>query len=102
MVKKARARLFGSWEMNWMAYTSRTTWRWRVRVGAGSLGFLMYPQAENGRRAARLPCPVQLKIRITSRETAFYKRVTDDGTTSHTHFATELGPARTSGVLPSH
>jgi transglutaminase-like putative cysteine protease len=45
MVKAARARLFGSWEMNWMAYNFGHD----VAL-AGSSGrpveFLMYPQAE--------------------------------------------------------
>jgi len=50
MVKKARARLFGSWEMNWMAFNFAHD----VAL-PGSKGkpapFLMYPQAEtdNGR-----------------------------------------------------
>ncbi len=45
MVKKARARLFGSWEMNWMAYNFAHD----VALPGSSgkpLGFLMYPQAE--------------------------------------------------------
>jgi transglutaminase-like putative cysteine protease len=45
MVKSARARLFGSWEMNWMAYNFAHD----VALPGSSgrpLGFLMYPQAE--------------------------------------------------------
>jgi hypothetical protein len=45
MVKKARAQLFGSWEMNWMAYNFAQD----VALPGSSgkpLGFLMYPQAE--------------------------------------------------------
>ena len=45
MVKKARARLFGSWEMNWMAYNFAHD----VALPGSSrppVGFLMYPQAE--------------------------------------------------------
>jgi transglutaminase-like putative cysteine protease len=45
MVKKARARLFGSWEMNWMAYNFAHD----VALPGSSgqpIGFLMYPQAE--------------------------------------------------------
>ena len=45
MVKKARARLFGSWEMNWMAYNFADV----VALPGSScaaLGFLLYPQAE--------------------------------------------------------
>lgn len=50
LVRKARARLFGSWEMNWMAFNFA-----HDIVLPGSSGkpvpFLMYPQAEtaNGR-----------------------------------------------------
>jgi transglutaminase-like putative cysteine protease len=45
MVRKARKRLFGSWEMNWMAYNFAHD---VALPGSGStpLGFLMYPQAE--------------------------------------------------------
>src|SRR5882724_3729924 len=69
MVKKARARLFGSWEMNWMAYNFAHD----VALpgsGSASLGFLMYPQAETA--DGRLDCldPVNFKYEITSRETA--------------------------------
>jgi hypothetical protein len=44
-VKKARTRLFGSWEMNWIAYNFAND----VALPGSSgkpLGFLMYPQAE--------------------------------------------------------
>jgi hypothetical protein len=46
MVKTARARLFGSWEMNWVAYNFAHD----VSLpgsGGKPLGFLMYPQAES-------------------------------------------------------
>jgi len=45
MVKQARARLFGSWEMNWMAYNFAHD----VALPGSSgppVPFLMYPQAE--------------------------------------------------------
>jgi transglutaminase-like putative cysteine protease len=45
MVKKARARLFGSWEMNWMAYNFAHDVVLPGSNGA-SVGFFMYPQAE--------------------------------------------------------
>jgi transglutaminase-like putative cysteine protease len=50
MVKRARARLFGSWEMNWMAFNFAHD----VALPGSSgkpVPFLMYPQAEtaNGR-----------------------------------------------------
>ena len=69
MVKKARARLFGSWEMNWMAYNFAHDVPLPDSSGA-LLGFLMYPQAETAN--GRLDCldPDNFKYEITSRETA--------------------------------
>jgi transglutaminase-like putative cysteine protease len=69
MVKKARARLFGSWEMNWMAYN----YAHDVALPGsdrGPVGFLMYPQAETA--AGRLDCldPDGFKYEIKSRELA--------------------------------
>jgi transglutaminase-like putative cysteine protease len=67
MVKKARARLFGSWEMNWMAYNFG-----HDVVLPGSSGppvnFLMYPQAETAE--GRLDCldPDNFRYEITSQE----------------------------------
>jgi len=68
MVKKARARLFGSWEMNWMAYNFAHDVTLPGSTGA-SLGFLMYPQAETA--DGRLDCldPDNFKYQITSKET---------------------------------
>jgi transglutaminase-like putative cysteine protease len=67
MVKKARERLFGSWEMNWMAYNFAHDVRLPNSAGA-PLGFLMYPQAET--RDGRLDCldPENFKYEITARE----------------------------------
>lgn len=67
MVKKARARLFGSWEMNWMAYNFAHD----VALPGSSgppVGFLMYPQAETA--DGRLDCldADSFKYEITSRE----------------------------------
>jgi transglutaminase-like putative cysteine protease len=69
MVKKARARLFGSWEMNCMAYNFAHDVALPGSVGA-SIGFLMYPEAETA--DGRLDCldPDNFKYEITSRETA--------------------------------
>ena len=69
MVKKIRARLFGSWEMNWMAYNFAHD----VALPGSSgppIGFLMYPQAETA--AGRLDCldPDGFKYEIKSREIA--------------------------------
>jgi transglutaminase-like putative cysteine protease len=72
MVKKARARLFGSWEMNWMAYNFGHD----VDLPGSSgtpVGFLMYPQAETA--DGRLDCldADNFKYEITSRETTSTK-----------------------------
>ena len=50
-VKKAHAKLFGSWEMNWVPYNYAHDVRLPKSTGP-ELGFLMYPQAEtsNGRK----------------------------------------------------
>jgi transglutaminase-like putative cysteine protease len=67
MVKKARARLFGSWEMNWIAYNFAHDVTLPGSSGA-PVGFLMYPQAETA--GGRLDCldPDNFKYEITSRE----------------------------------
>ncbi|HXL20918.1 MAG TPA: transglutaminase domain-containing protein [Candidatus Dormibacteraeota bacterium] len=67
MVTKARARLFGSWEMNWMAYNFAHDVA--LPGSAGSpVTFLMYPQAETS--DGRLDCldPDNFKYEITSTE----------------------------------
>jgi len=68
MVKKARARLFGSWEMNWMAYNFAHDVALPGSNGA-PVGFLMYPQAETSE--GRLDClaPDNFKYEISSTET---------------------------------
>jgi transglutaminase-like putative cysteine protease len=53
MVKNARKRLFGSWEMNWMAFNFAHDVALPGSKGA-ALSFLMYPQAETS--AGRLDC----------------------------------------------
>jgi transglutaminase-like putative cysteine protease len=67
MVKNARARLFGSWEMNWIAYNFAHDVALPGSSG-GPLGFLMYPQAETA--DGRLDCldPDTFKYEITSEE----------------------------------
>jgi transglutaminase-like putative cysteine protease len=68
MVKKARTRLFGSWEMNWMAFNFAHDVTLPGSNGA-PIGFFMYPQAETA--DGRLDCldPDGFKYEITSRET---------------------------------
>ena len=67
VVKKARARLFGSWEMNWIAYNFAQDVALPGSSG-GPIGFLMYPQAETA--DGRLDCldPGNFKYEITSEE----------------------------------
>ena len=68
MVKKARARLFGSWEMNWIAYNFAHD----VALpgsNAAPVGFLMYPQAETTEGRLDSLDPDNFKYEITSRET---------------------------------
>jgi len=67
MVAGARTRLFGSWEMNWMAYNSAHDVALPGSDGP-ALAFLMYPQAETA--AGRLDCldPDRFRYEITSRE----------------------------------
>jgi transglutaminase-like putative cysteine protease len=69
MVKKSLARLFGSWEMNWMAYNFAHDVALPGSSGA-PIGFFMYPQAETA--SGRLDCldPENFKYEITSRELA--------------------------------
>jgi transglutaminase-like putative cysteine protease len=69
MVKSARARLFGSWEMNWVAYNYGHD---VTLPGAGSdpVDFLMYPQAETGRGRVDSLDPDGFKYEISAREIA--------------------------------
>ena len=68
MVKNARARLFGSWEMNWMAYNFAHDVALPGSKG-GPVGFLMYPQAETTEGRLDSLDPDNFKYEITSRET---------------------------------
>src|SRR6202007_378761 len=68
MVKKARARLFGSWEMNWMAYNFAHDVALPGSHGA-SVAFFMYPQAETAEGRLDSLDPENFKYEITSTET---------------------------------
>ena len=68
MVKNARARLFGSWEINWMAYNFGQDVALSEPKGA-PVGFLMYPQAETTEGRLASLDPDNFKYEITSRET---------------------------------
>ncbi len=68
MVSKARERLFGSWEMNWMAYN----YAHDVALPGSSdqpLAFFMYPQAETSEGRIDPLDPDHFKYEITVRET---------------------------------
>jgi transglutaminase-like putative cysteine protease len=67
MVTKARARLFGHWEMNWMAYNFAHD----VALPGSTrtpVGFLMYPQAETSDGGIDSLDPDNFRYEITSRE----------------------------------
>jgi transglutaminase-like putative cysteine protease len=66
LVTNARARLFGSWEMNWMAYNSAHD----VALpgsNSGPVAFLMYPQAETSKGRIDSLDPDNFKYEITSK-----------------------------------
>jgi transglutaminase-like putative cysteine protease len=67
MVLAARRRLFGSWEMNWVAYNFAHD---VALPGArfGTIPFLMYPQAETDEGRLDSLDPDHFKYEITSRE----------------------------------
>jgi transglutaminase-like putative cysteine protease len=67
MVEKARARLFGSWEMNWIAYNFGHDVALPGSMKA-PVGFLMYPQAETSEGRIDSLDPDSFKYEITSRE----------------------------------
>ncbi len=68
MVKNVRARLFGSWEMNWMAYNFAHDVVLPGSIGA-PVGFFMYPQAETTEGRLDTLDPDNFKYEITSKET---------------------------------
>jgi len=69
MVTAARARLFGSWEMNWMAYNfAHDVVLPGSRGGGEPLPFLMYPQAETAEGRVDSLDPDAFKYEIIARE----------------------------------
>ncbi len=66
-VQKARAKLFGAWEMNWMAYNYAHDVKLPGSPGA-PVAFLMYPQAETGGSRRDSLDPDQFRYTIKSRE----------------------------------
>ena len=69
MVRNARTRLFGSWEMNWMAYNFAHDVTLPGSNGK-PIGFLMYPQAETADGRLDSLDPDGFKYEIKSRESA--------------------------------
>jgi len=67
MVKEARVRLFGAWEMNWMAYNFAHDVVLPGSIGS-PLAFLMYPQAETSEGRLDSLDPEAFEYRITARE----------------------------------
>ncbi len=68
-VERARARLFGSWEMNWIAYNFGHD---VALPGAahGEVGFFMYPQGETANGRLDPLDPDAFRYEITAREVA--------------------------------
>ena len=69
MVLSARKRLFGSWEMNWLAYNYAHDVSLPGSQG-GKIGFLMYPQSETAEGRLDELDPDNFKYTITSKELA--------------------------------
>jgi transglutaminase-like putative cysteine protease len=67
MVKAARKRLFGSWEMNWIGYNFAHDVVLPGSSGA-PIGFLMYPHAETNGAPVDSLDPDNFKYEITSKE----------------------------------
>jgi hypothetical protein len=69
VVVAARKRLFGAWEMNWLAYNYGHDLTLPAS-SRGKVGFLMYPQAETAE--GRLDCldPENFRYKIASKDVA--------------------------------
>jgi transglutaminase-like putative cysteine protease len=65
--RKARAKLFGQWEMNWLAYNYAHDVK-LLNSKEEPVGFMMYPQAETGEGRKDSLDPDTFKYKITSRE----------------------------------
>lgn len=67
--QRARAKLFGAWEMNWLPYNYGHDVR-LPNAANGPVPFLMYPQAETAEGRKDSLDPATFKYRITAREVA--------------------------------
>ncbi len=66
MVRKARTRLFGSWEMNWLAFNFANDVALPGSAGKPA-GFFMYPQAETADGRVDSLDPDSFRYQITSK-----------------------------------
>jgi transglutaminase-like putative cysteine protease len=67
IVPPVRAKLFGAWEMNWLAYNEAQDVKLPGSSGP-AIGFLMYPQGETGKERLDSLDPDNFKYTITARE----------------------------------
>ena len=67
MAQRARAKLFGAWEMNWLAYNYGHDVR-LPNAAEGPVPFLMYRQAETAEGRKDSLDPASFKYQITARE----------------------------------
>ena len=66
-VREARARLFGSWEMNWIGFNTANDVA-LPRASAKTLPYFMYPQAETANGRADSLAPETFRYEITVAE----------------------------------
>ena len=67
IVPPVRRKLFGAWEMNWLAYNDAHDIKLPGSSGP-AIGFLMYPQGETGKERLDSLDPDSFKYTITARE----------------------------------
>jgi transglutaminase-like putative cysteine protease len=67
VAQRARAKLFGAWEMNWLPYNYGHDLKLPGSPGV-RVPFLMYPQAETGEERRDCLDPAAVRYQITSRE----------------------------------
>lgn len=67
VVKRARALLFGNWEMNWMAYNYAHDLL-LPKATRGTIGYFMYPQCETAEGRLDSLDPENFRYTIASRE----------------------------------
>lgn len=63
-----REKLFGAWEMNWMAYNHARDFSLRPKAATNPINFLMYPYAELAGVPREQLVPDQFVYRITAAE----------------------------------